>query len=282
MAVSSLSTFQRGAQRSAFQAAAEKALREKFTREDAPLLLRLILHDAATYDADTKTGGFDGSILINSEELNRPENAGLKPLADRLKAAKSDVDAAVDPGSAPISYADLMVLACKVATQDAWRAVKLKKTVTTSGGDIIATVYGTDWPVRLGRVDSAEAAPAGRIPDDAAPVTEIVDFMKKLGVKSGAAGAGPFTPKPPFWERPTFFVWPAASADPAAEEARFASEMPDAFAGVKRDSDRSRNTLTRTDYEVEFINNFSKLTSIGAKFNPEAYLHPETTLQLKF
>lgn len=65
MSVSSLSTFQRGAQRSAFQAAAEKVLREKFKKEDAPLLLRLILHDAATYDADTKTGGFDGSILIN-------------------------------------------------------------------------------------------------------------------------------------------------------------------------------------------------------------------------
>jgi hypothetical protein len=26
--------------------------------------------------------------------------------------------------------------------------LQLKKTVTTSGGDIIATVYGTDWPVR--------------------------------------------------------------------------------------------------------------------------------------
>jgi hypothetical protein len=65
-------------------------------------------------------------------------------------------------------------------------------------------------------------------------------------VPAGSAGAGPFTPKPPFWERPTFFIWPAAAADPAAEEARFAAEDAANFAGVKRDMDRSRGTLTRT------------------------------------
>jgi hypothetical protein len=36
------------------------------------------------------------------------------------------------------------------------------------------------------------------------------------------------------------------------------------------------------DYEVEFINTFTKLAAMGATFNPEAYLHTETTLQLKF
>jgi ABC-type sugar transport system substrate-binding protein len=36
------------------------------------------------------------------------------------------------------------------------------------------------------------------------------------------------------------------------------------------------------DYEVEFINTFTKLAAMGATFNPDAYLHTETTLQLKF
>jgi hypothetical protein len=27
-------------------------------------------------------------------------------------------------------------------------------------------------------------------------------------IPAGSAGAGPFTPKPPFWELPTFFIWP--------------------------------------------------------------------------
>lgn len=30
------------------------------------------------------------------------------------------------------------------------------------------------------------------------------------------AGDGPFSPKPPFWERPAFVTWTAASKDPAA------------------------------------------------------------------
>lgn len=63
--------------------------------------------------------------------------------------------------------------------------MQLKKTQTTSGGEIISSVYGTDWPVRLGRQDSSEPAPAGRIPADDAPVSEIVAFMKTLGVKDG-------------------------------------------------------------------------------------------------
>lgn len=40
--------------------------------------------------------------------------------------------------------------------------------------------------------------------------------------------------------------------------------------------------MPAADYEVEFINNFTKLVALGATFNPEAYLHPESTLQLKF
>eukprot|EP00879_Flechtneria_rotunda_P028031 GHRR01030105.1.p1 GENE.GHRR01030105.1~~GHRR01030105.1.p1 ORF type:complete len:106 (+),score=35.69 GHRR01030105.1:837-1154(+) len=105
--------------------------------------------------------------------------------------------------------------------------------------------------------------------------------MKQLGVKGGAA-PGLFAPKAPFWERPTFVIWPAASKDPAATEQRFVTEDPANFAGPKRDFDRSKATLTRTDYEVEFINQFNKLTAMGATFNPDAYLHPELTLQLKF
>jgi hypothetical protein len=64
----------------------------------------------------------------------------------------------------------------------------MKKTQTTSGGEIITTVYGTEWPVRLGRVDSSTAGAAGRIPADGAPVAEITAFMKNLGVKEGEWG----------------------------------------------------------------------------------------------
>jgi hypothetical protein len=65
MPISSLSTFQKAAQRTAFQQAAEAALKPLFGAADANGLLALMLRDAATYDAETKTGGYDGSILIN-------------------------------------------------------------------------------------------------------------------------------------------------------------------------------------------------------------------------
>eukprot|EP00967_Tisochrysis_lutea_P034875 scaffold41714_cov21-Tisochrysis_lutea.AAC.1 len=34
---------------------------------DSPIYVRLALHDAGTYDSVTKTGGFDGSIVLNSK-----------------------------------------------------------------------------------------------------------------------------------------------------------------------------------------------------------------------
>jgi hypothetical protein len=64
----------------------------------------------------------------------------------------------------------------------------MQKTQTTSGGEIITTVYGTEWPVRLGRVDGAAAGAAGKVPTEDAPVGKIVEFMKKLGVKEGERG----------------------------------------------------------------------------------------------
>lgn len=46
------------------QARAEAALAKELTAADTPLALRLLLNDAGTYDAATKTGGCDGSIVL--------------------------------------------------------------------------------------------------------------------------------------------------------------------------------------------------------------------------
>lgn len=79
----------------------------------------------------------------------------------------------------------------------------------------------------------------------------IQAFMEKLGVAPGAnVGGGFFSPKPPFWERPTLVLWAAAASDPAAEEERFVAAEPSIFKGYKQNYDRSRKTVTRTDYEV--------------------------------
>lgn len=267
--VEQLAVFQRGDQRAEFQQRAEDVLKSILTPDDAPAVLRLAFHDAATYDVATKTGGFDGSIVL-SDELNRPENVGLKPLVARLAEAKKQIDAGnAAIGSGPISWADTIYLAGKVSTQASWIQIKLKG---TKGGLQTVKAFGSDWPVVLGRVDNPAAAPTGRIPASDAPAEEIKQFMLALGAKPGAS-TGPFAPRPPFWERPAFVIWTAAAESPAAEEARLAAADP-AFAEFKKKYDISRATVTRTDYEVDFSDYFNRLTSLGATFNPDAYLHP--------
>jgi L-ascorbate peroxidase len=70
-------------------------------------------------------------------------------------------------------------------------------------------------------------------------------YFLQLGAKPGAGG-GPFSAKPPFWERPHFVLWTAAALDPAAEEERLLAAAPDAYKGAKGTYDRSRRTVTRT------------------------------------
>ena len=52
----------------------------------------------------------------------------------------------------------------------------------------------------------------------------------------------------------------------AAEEKLAADN--ETYAKIKLDFDRSRATVTRTNYEVDFIEGFTKLAALGAKFNP--------------
>ncbi|GIL48968.1 hypothetical protein Vafri_5468 [Volvox africanus] len=282
--VEQLGLIQKQAQLKEFRLRAEAAIKEVIGAADASTCMRLVLNDAATYDAATKTGGLDGSIVL-PEELSRPENAGLDVVVAKLAQAKSKIDAAgAEDGSGPISWADLLVLAAKVSTQAQWATIKRSRAQIASGGDVIAgPAFGAAWPVRLGRVDSTVPAPSGRIPAADASVEEVKAFMEKLGVPPGSnVGSGLFSAKPPFWERPTLVLWTAAAADPAASEERFVAADPAAFKGYKQNYDRSRKTVTRTDYEVDFIDYFTLLTNLGANFKKDAYLHPEAVVAVKF
>eukprot|EP00958_Prasinococcus_capsulatus_P008004 scaffold751_cov395-Prasinococcus_capsulatus_cf.AAC.11 len=69
----------------------------------APPVLRLVFHDAGTFDPATGTGGINGSILM---EVNRPENRGLKIATNLLLKVQKDFD---DAG-VHISFADLVAL----------------------------------------------------------------------------------------------------------------------------------------------------------------------------
>jgi hypothetical protein len=156
----------------------------------------------------------DGSVVLSKEEATRPENDGLSALVGRIAAAKKVIDEGnAKIGSGPISWADTIMLAAKVAVEQEWRDIKLKKAANPDAGEQIVRAFGAQWDVRLGRIDSPVAV-SSRALAPGAGTEEMRDFMMRLGAKPGA-GSGPLVPKPPFWERPAFVIYPATQDDPA-------------------------------------------------------------------
>ena len=107
----------------------------------AGVLLRLAFHDAGTWDGARRTGGANGSIL---NELERPENGGLKYGAALIGLARKASQAELPKGVRPLSDADFIQVAGAVA-------------VEVAGGPRIS--------VPLGRPDSKAKAgdPAGQL-----------------------------------------------------------------------------------------------------------------------
>eukprot|EP00249_Psilotum_nudum_P028814 c38746_g1_i1 orf=350-1234(-) len=101
----------------------------------APIMLRLAWHDAGTYDAQTKTGGPNGSIR-NERECAHEANKGLNIALEFCETIKVKCPS--------ITYADLYQLAGVVA-------------VEVTGGPTIDFVPG--------RKDSLASPAEGRLPD---------------------------------------------------------------------------------------------------------------------
>eukprot|EP00892_Ulva_mutabilis_P005537 jgi/Ulvmu1/3355/UM156_0012.1 len=278
MGVAQLGSFDRVDQRGEVLKRAQAEISKVVTKDDASKAVRLVFNDAATFDVASKTGGMDGSVILNAAERKRPEMAGLDDLVKRLGQAKEVIDVGnAELGSGPISWADLMVLAAKVAVQADWKDIKVSRSAIRSGGEEVAKTFGAAWDVKLGRVDNPDGATKS-IVSSSSSTEEARTFMLQLGAKPGSSG--PFAPKPPFWERVSFVLLGRIADDPQAKELQLAADS-DVFAGFKKSYDLSRNTVTRTNYEVDFINAFNKLTELGAKFDPDAYLHSKEIVRLQ-
>lgn len=279
--VASLNTFQKGAIRKEFVQRCDKALKDVISADDARVALRLVLHDAGTYDLASKTGGLDGSVVLNKEEASRPENKEFGPYIAKLRKAKEAIDAQARPGQAGVSWADLEVLAARAALRADFRAAKLKRAASKSpdgkANPAAAEAVTPDFPVNVGRVDSGEkAGPAGKLPAVDADAETVRDFFAQLGAKPGRAD-GPFGPALPlFWQRPAFLLWAASVPEEKAAdvEARLAAADP-LFAEAKKKYDRDRATFSRTGFEVDLIEAFATLSSTkcGATVDPAAYLY---------
>lgn len=232
--------------------------------ELVPSLLTMALNDAITYDKTTKTGGANGSIRL---ETSRPENSGLSSALDLLTEAKKEIDSFSKGG--PISFADLI----QFAAQSALKRSFLDAAIAKCGGNeekgrTLYSAYGSNgqWGLfdrTFGRADAQEADPEGRVPDwSKASVQEMKDRFV-------AVGLGP---------RQLAVMSAFLGPDQAATEGRLIAD-PDCRPWVEK-YQRSRETVSRTDYEVDLITTLTKLSSLGQKINYEAYTYPKQKIDL--
>ncbi|XP_031102372.1 putative L-ascorbate peroxidase 6 [Ipomoea triloba] len=118
----------------------------------APGVLRLVFHDAGTFEMEKKTGGMNGSIVY---ELDRPENKGLKKSVKILEKAKSQLD-----GVQPVSWADIIAVA---------------------GAEAVSLCGGPKIPIQLGRIDSLVPDPEGKLPEESLDASAMKQCFQRKG-----------------------------------------------------------------------------------------------------
>ncbi|KAG7024553.1 Thylakoid lumenal 29 kDa protein, chloroplastic, partial [Cucurbita argyrosperma subsp. argyrosperma] len=261
-----------------------------------PSLLTLALNDAVTYDKATKSGGPNGSIRFSSE-ISRPENENLSSALSLLEEAKKEIDSYSKGG--PISYADLIQFAAQSAVKSTFLAAAIRKCGgNEEKGNLLYTAYGSNgqttfllesaaflgnkrhainlilsrdvrankWGLfdrQFGRSDAEAPDPEGRVPIwGKASVQEMKE-------KFSAIGLGP---------RQLAVLSAFLGPDQAATEEFLASD-PDVLPWVQK-YQRSRETVSQTDYEVDLITTLTKISSLGQQINYEAYTYPVKKVDL--
>ncbi|XP_042039300.1 putative L-ascorbate peroxidase 6 [Salvia splendens] len=130
----------------------QEEIRKVMTKNKAPGFLRLVFHDAGTFDEGDKTGGMNGSIVY---ELDRPENAGLQKTVKILEKVKDEMESV-----RPASWADLIAVA---------------------GAEAVLICGGPEIPVRLGRIDATVPDPTGRLPEETLDAKNMKQSFQSKG-----------------------------------------------------------------------------------------------------
>ncbi|XP_038897502.1 thylakoid lumenal 29 kDa protein, chloroplastic isoform X2 [Benincasa hispida] len=231
-----------------------------------PSLLTLALNDAVTYDKATKSGGPNGSIRFSSE-ISRPENEKLSAALSLLEEAKKEIDSYSKGG--PISYADLIQFAAQSAIKSTFLASAIRKCGgNEEKGNLLYTAYGSNgqWGLferQFGRSDAEAPDPEGRVPIwGKASVQEMKEKFSALG----------------FGPRQLAVLSAFLGPDQAATEELLASD-PNVFPWIQK-YQRSRETVSQTDYEVDLITTLTKISSLGQQINYEAYTYPVKKVDL--
>ncbi|XP_022751803.1 putative L-ascorbate peroxidase 6 [Durio zibethinus] len=130
----------------------KEEIRKVVTKGKAAGVLRLVFHDAGTFEMDENSGGMNGSIIC---ELERPENAGLNKSLKVLEKAKKEVDAIQS-----VSWADM---------------------IAVGGAEAVSVCGGPKIHVALGRLDSAEPDPEGKLPQESLDASGLKQCFQRKG-----------------------------------------------------------------------------------------------------
>uniref|UniRef100_A0A6M2E806 L-ascorbate peroxidase n=1 Tax=Populus davidiana TaxID=266767 RepID=A0A6M2E806_9ROSI len=133
----------------------KEEVRKVVSKGKAAGVLRLVFHDAGTFEMDGNSGGMNGSIVY---ELERPENAGLKKSLKILDKAKGEVDAIQQ-----VSWADMIAVA---------------------GAEAVSVCGGPTIPVQLGRLDSLEPDAEGKLPPESLDAPGLKQNFKRKGLST--------------------------------------------------------------------------------------------------
>ncbi|KAF5748182.1 putative L-ascorbate peroxidase 6-like [Tripterygium wilfordii] len=130
----------------------KKEIKKILSKGKAASLLRLVFHDAGTFEMDGKSGGMNGSIIY---ELDRPENAGLRKPLKILEKARSEMDSVLS-----VSWADMIAVA---------------------GAEAVSFCGGPPIPVQLGRLDSMEPDAEGKLPQESLDASGLKQCFQRKG-----------------------------------------------------------------------------------------------------
>ncbi|KAL2346711.1 hypothetical protein Fmac_000711 [Flemingia macrophylla] len=128
----------------------KEEVRKVVSKGKAAGVLRLVFHDAGTFDTNDNTGGMNGSVVY---ELERPENAGLKKSV--LQKAKTQIDAIQ-----PVSWADMIAVA---------------------GAEAVEVCGGPPIQVSLGRLDALVPDPERRLPEESLGASDLKKCFQRKG-----------------------------------------------------------------------------------------------------
>ncbi|KAL7164226.1 hypothetical protein ACSBR2_040190 [Camellia fascicularis] len=130
----------------------KEEVRKVLSKGKAAGVLRLVFHDAGTFETDGNAGGMNGSIVY---ELDRPENTGLKKPIKILEKAKAEVDM-----KQSVSWADMIAVA---------------------GAEAVSVCGGPRIPVQLGRLDSMVPDPEGKLPQESLDASGLKQCFQRKG-----------------------------------------------------------------------------------------------------